>query len=58
MSEVKLGIVAAAVVLVIFTLSLNIGRTITLMTAMKAGYCEVSRPGTHLSAWQQCDQTR
>ena len=55
MTEVKLGIVAVAVVLVSLILSLNIGRTVTLTTAIKAGYCEVTLPGMPGRAWQRCD---
>ena len=54
MTEIKLAILAVVVVLVSLILSLNIGRTITLITAMKNGYCEVSRPGSTWPAWQRC----
>ena len=54
MTEIKLAILAVVVVLVSLILSLNIGRTITLITAMKNGYCETLSPGSSWPAWQRC----
>ena len=54
MSEIKLLIIASAVTLSVFCLSLNIGRTVTLVIAMLHGYCEESRTGTMGAAWVKC----